>query len=78
MESVRITVRGVSTEMKERLRISAKLGNHSINGAVLNAIEQYTDEWERSKPEAFGKKKSKGSGYDPLTSLYNAIKNKKP
>lgn len=57
----RITVRNVSQEMKRKIRIAAKLGNHSVNGAVLTAIGQYVEEWEKSIPVAFEKKTKKAT-----------------
>lgn len=52
----RITVRNISQDMKRKIRIAAKLGNQSINGAMLTAMDQFVGEWERSSPEAFEKK----------------------
>lgn len=52
----RITVRNISADMKRKIRIAAKLGNHSINGAVLSAMDQYVEEFEKSTPAAFEKK----------------------
>lgn len=56
-ETIRITVRGITPETKKKLEIAAGLGKHSINGAVLVAIDQYVAEWKLSRPEAFGIKR---------------------
>lgn len=56
-ETIRITVRGITTETKKKLETAAALGKHSVNGAVLVAIDQYVAEWELSTPEAFGIKR---------------------
>jgi hypothetical protein len=55
----RITVRNISQDMKRKIRIAAKLGKHSINSAVLVAMDQYVDEWEKSTPQAFERKTKK-------------------
>jgi plasmid stability protein len=52
----RITVRNISQDMKRKIRIAAKLGRHSLNAAMLTAMDQYVDEWEKSTPAAFEKK----------------------
>jgi len=55
----RITVRNISQDMKRKIRIASKLGNRSLNGAMLTAMDQYVSEWEKSTPRAFEKKSKK-------------------
>jgi hypothetical protein len=64
----RITVRNISQDMKRKIRIAAKLGNHSLNGAMLSAMDQYVGQWELSTPAAF-EKKSKRQKDEPAISL---------
>lgn len=51
-----ISVRGVSHTLKREFKIAAKLANRSVNGTVIEAMNQYLDEWKKSTPDAFGKK----------------------
>lgn len=46
-------------ETKRKLRIAAKLGNRSVNGAAAVAISNYINECEKSDPEEFVKKVKK-------------------
>lgn len=63
----RITVRNISQDMKRKIRIAAKLSHRSLNGVMLEAMDQYVGEWEKSTPEAF-EKKSKRQKEEPAIS----------